>query len=69
MNDLHGQFSMEGILAGFMFCMGAAGFIILDRTNSKEMKKIHRVILMSIGITFVIISYFSLRVFISTKLP
>ena len=66
---INGQYIMEGLASSFMFSLGAAGFIILDQTNFKPMKKLNRVIMMSIGAICVLISLFTLRVFMRIKMP
>ena len=61
---------MEGLASSFLFTLGAVGFILLDMTNEKErMPKLNRVILLSIGAISVLVSFFTLRVFMRIKMP
>lgn len=66
---INGQYIMEGLASSFMFCLGAVGFIVLDQTNFKPMKKLNRVIMMSMGAICVLVSFFTLRVFMRIKMP
>lgn len=66
---INGQYIMEGLASSFLFTMGALGFIILDRTNVALMPKLNRVIMISIGSACVLISFFTLRVFMRIKMP
>ena len=66
---INGQYIMEGLASSFMFGTGAFGFIILDQTNFKVMPKLNRVIMIFIGAICVLISFFTLRVFMRFKMP
>ena len=66
---INGQYIMEGLASSFMFGIGAIGFIILDQTNQKVMKKLNRVIMMFTGAACVLVSFFALRVFMRIKMP
>lgn len=67
---INGQYIMEGLASSFLFTLGAVGFILLDMTNEKErMPKLNRVILLSIGAISVLVSFFTLRVFMRIKMP
>ena len=60
---------MEGLASSFLFTLGGIGFIILDRTNVSMMPKLNRVIMIVIGCLSVLISFFTLRVFMRIKMP
>ena len=66
---INGQYIMEGLASSFLFTMGAVGFILLDLTNGKSMPKLNRVIMIAIGGASVLISFFTLRVFMRIKMP
>lgn len=66
---INGQYIMEGLASSFMFTLGALGFIILDQTNAQIMPKLNRVIMIAIGSISVILSFFTLRVFMRIKMP
>lgn len=66
---INGQYIMEGLASSFLFTMGAVGFIILDKTNINLMPKLNRIIMLSIGSACILISFFTLRVFMKIKMP
>lgn len=67
---INGQYIMEGLASSFMFTVGAIGFILLDMTNEKErMPKINRILFLLIGGVCVLVSFFTLRVFMRIKMP
>ncbi len=66
---INGQYIMEGLASSFMFAIGAIGFIILDKTNQQIMKKLNRVIMMFTGASCILVSFFTLRVFMKIKMP
>jgi hypothetical protein len=66
---INGQYIMEGLASSFLFTMGGLGFIILDQTNQPLMPKLNRVIMIFIGSLCVLISFFTLRVFMRIKMP
>jgi hypothetical protein len=66
---INGQYIMEGLASSFMFTLGSLGFIVLDQTNTKLMPKLNRIIMIAIGSSCVLISYFTLRVFMRIKMP
>ncbi|CAF0840212.1 unnamed protein product [Brachionus calyciflorus] len=66
---INGQYIMEGLASSFLFTLGAVGFIILDKTNAALVPKLHRIIMISVGSACILISFFTLRVFMRIKMP
>lgn len=67
---INGQYIMEGLASSFLFTIGAVGFILLDMTNDNErMPKLNRFIFIFIGSLCVLVSFFTLRVFMRIKMP
>ncbi|RMZ95393.1 Oligosaccharyltransferase complex subunit OSTC [Brachionus plicatilis] len=66
---INGQYIMEGLASSFLFTMGAVGFIILDKTNIGLMPKLNRIIMISIGSACILLSFFTLRIFMKIKMP
>ena len=66
---INGQYIMEGLASSFLFTLGGVGFIILDQTNKPLMPRLNRVIMIFIGSLSVLISFFTLRVFMRIKMP
>lgn len=66
---INGQYIMEGLASSFLFTLGGVGFIILDQTNFQLMPKLNRVIMIFVGSLSVLISFFTLRVFMRIKMP
>jgi hypothetical protein len=66
---INGQYIMEGLASSFLFTLGAVGFILLDQTNKPLMPKLNRMIIILIGLISVLVSYFTLRVFMRIKMP
>lgn len=64
---INGQYIIEGLVAGFLFCLGGVGFMLLDRSVSS--KSDHNLITLLVGILFIIISYNICIVFIRMKVP
>ena len=60
---------MEGLAASFMFTLGGLGFILLDLTNAPVMPKLNRVIMISVASLSILISFFTLRLFMRFKMP
>ena len=66
---VNGQYIMEGLASSFLFSMGGIGFIILDKSNAVGMSKLNRFLLLFLGFTCVLVSFFTCRVFMRMKLP
>jgi hypothetical protein len=67
---INGQYIMEGLASSFLFTMGGCGFILLDYVNSNGlMPKLNRVLLLFVGAVSVLVSFFTLRVFMRIKMP
>ena len=66
---INGQYIMEGLASSFLFTLGGVGFIILDQTNKPLMPKLNRIIMIFVGALSVLISFFTLRVFMRIKMP
>jgi len=64
---INGQFIIEGLAAGFLFCLGGLGFMILDKANRKDVT--NRYMLLVSGAVCVVVSYNLCIVFLRMKLP
>ena len=65
---VNGQYIMEGMASSFLFLMGGLGFIILDKSNAVGMSKLNRFLSMFLGFVWVLVSFFTCRVFLRMKL-
>ncbi len=66
---INGQYIMEGLASSFLFTLGGLGFIILDQTNALLMPKLNRILYILIGSICILVSFFTLRVFMKIKMP
>lgn len=66
---VNGQYIMEGLASSFLFSMGGLGFIILDQTHSPSTPKLNRILLISVGFLFVLVSFITTWIFMRMKLP
>jgi hypothetical protein len=66
---INGQYIMEGLASSFLFTLGGLGFIILDQTNALLMPKLNRILYILIGSISILVSFFTLRVFMKIKMP
>lgn len=66
---INGQYIMEGLASSFLFTMGGLGFVVLDQTNNPLTPKLNRMLLLLVGFVCVLVSFFTLRVFMRMKLP
>ncbi|KER25856.1 hypothetical protein T265_06769 [Opisthorchis viverrini] len=66
---MNSQYILEGLAASFMFTLGSIGFIVMDKMNEARVTKLNRVLLMAFGISCIVISFITLRIFIKFKLP
>ncbi|PVD22408.1 hypothetical protein C0Q70_18220 [Pomacea canaliculata] len=66
---VNGQYIMEGLASSFMFTLGGIGFIILDQVNKPLLPRLNRILLLCVGFTAVLLSFFMCRVFMRIKLP
>ena len=64
---INGQYIIEGLTAGFMFVVGALGFILLDKSINSSTSKRNRYSMAFAGVLCVIISYLLCGVFIRIK--
>lgn len=65
---LNSQYIVEGLVAAFMYSLGALGFIALDYVNGKGLSKLGRQMLTAFGVGAVLISLGMTRVFIRIKM-
>lgn len=61
---INGQYIMEGLAASFMFTLGGLGFILLDQTNKPNMPRLNRVLMIICSFIFIIVAYFTTKIFI-----
>lgn len=66
---INGQYIMEGLASSFLMTIGAVGFIILDITNANNMPKLNRILMFSLATICILVSFFTLRVFMKIKMP
>ena len=66
---INGQYIMEGLASSFLFTIGAVGFILLDITQAPLMPKLNRVLLLFVAAVSILVSFFTLRVFMKIKMP
>jgi len=66
---VNGQYIIEGLSAGLLFCIGGAGFILLDRANQKFTSERNRLLLLLSGILIVVVAYNISIVFLRVKVP
>uniref|UniRef100_A0A8D2EN33 Oligosaccharyltransferase complex subunit n=1 Tax=Theropithecus gelada TaxID=9565 RepID=A0A8D2EN33_THEGE len=64
-----GQHITEGLASSFLFTMGGLGLIILDQSNTPNIPKLNRFILLFIGFVCVLLSFFMAGVFVRMQLP
>jgi len=69
---INGQYIMEGLASSFLFTIGGLGFIIMDQvasTGTGGRPKLNRILLISMGFLFILVSFFTTWVFMRMKLP
>jgi hypothetical protein len=66
---LNSQYIIEGLSAGFLYCLGGLGLIILDKANHKDISDTNRFLMLLAGGLFILISYNLCIVFIRIKVP
>lgn len=69
MYRLNGQYIIEGFTAGFLFCLGAGGFILLTFATEKGIPDLNRYLFLGVGVIGVILSYNILIMFLRMKVP
>lgn len=62
---INGQYIIEGLTAGFLFCVGGLGFIILDLAATKN--KDYNLLMILAGTTLILVAYNICIVFIRKK--
>ncbi|CEF67406.1 Oligosaccharyltransferase complex subunit OSTC [Strongyloides ratti] len=67
-NRLNAQYGFEGMLASFMYIIGAGGFILLDKFHEAKNTRT-KIILGSAGASSMVISFLALRSFMFMKMP
>ena len=63
---INGQYIIEGLTTGFLFCVGALGFILLDQAT-KRSNKDYNLLMILAGTTLILIAYNVCIVFIRKK--
>jgi len=66
---INGQYIIEGLSAGFLFCIGGAGIILLDRAALKAQTERNRYILIMLGVLLIAIAYNVTTLFLRIKFP
>jgi len=66
---INGQYIIEGLAAGFLFVVGGAGFIILNKANHKNTFETNRWIFLICGAVCILLAYNLTIVFLRMKLP
>ena len=66
---LNAQYTIEGLAAGFMFCLGGLAFILLDKATEAGAGKTSKYLMLFGGIGLLTVSYNVILLFIRMKLP
>lgn len=66
---VNGQYIIEGLSAGLLFCLGAVGFIIMDKANQKYILTRNRYLLVLAGLLCIVVAYNLSLVFLRMKVP
>eukprot|EP01121_Diplochlamys_sp_Union-15-3_P021032 TRINITY_DN839_c0_g1_i1.p1 TRINITY_DN839_c0_g1~~TRINITY_DN839_c0_g1_i1.p1 ORF type:complete len:153 (-),score=9.12 TRINITY_DN839_c0_g1_i1:85-543(-) len=66
---INGQFIIEGLSAGLLFCIGGVGFIILHRSTQKVPSEKVRYLLILAGVICVVVAYNLCILFMRNKIP
>jgi hypothetical protein len=66
---VNGQYIIEGLAAGLLFCLGGGGVIALDLANVKHLSERNRFTLFSAGILCILAAYTLSMVFLRIKVP
>eukprot|EP00033_Pygsuia_biforma_P000250 GCRY01000310.1.p1 GENE.GCRY01000310.1~~GCRY01000310.1.p1 ORF type:complete len:154 (+),score=21.22 GCRY01000310.1:86-547(+) len=66
---INGQFIVEGLSAGMLFCFGGLGIILLDKSTKPQLDSLNRYLLLAGGILCWVISYNLAILFLRMKLP
>jgi len=66
---INGQYIIEGLAAGMLFCLGGLGVIILDKSDSKFTSDRNRFLMISSGIVFVGLAFNLCNLFLRIKFP
>ncbi|XP_053213506.1 putative oligosaccharyltransferase complex subunit CG9662 [Panonychus citri] len=66
---VNGQYIIEGLASSFFFTLGGIGFILLDKTHNPTTPKFSRILFISMGFLFVIVSFCVTFIFMRMKLP
>jgi len=66
---VNGQYIIEGLSAGLLFCVGGIGFILLDLANQKFTLPRNRFLLILFGLLCVVVAYNLSFVFLRMKVP
>lgn len=66
---VNGQYIMEGLASSFLFTIGGLGFIIMDQTHTPGKPKLNKILLISMGFIFILVSFFTTWIFMRMKLP
>lgn len=69
MYRLNGQYIIEGFTAGFLYCLGGGGFILLTFATEKNIPDLNRYLFLGSGIIAIGISYNILTMFLRMKVP
>merc|ERR1711934_403969 len=66
---INGQYIIEGLSAGFLYCLGGFGLILVDLSQDKNMPQLHRYLLVLGGMAFAVIAYNLILLFLRIKVP
>eukprot|EP01115_Flamella_aegyptia_P014376 TRINITY_DN81416_c0_g1_i1.p1 TRINITY_DN81416_c0_g1~~TRINITY_DN81416_c0_g1_i1.p1 ORF type:complete len:160 (+),score=17.83 TRINITY_DN81416_c0_g1_i1:2-481(+) len=64
---VNGQYIIEGLAAGFLFCLGGVGLIVLDQANKNESQ--HRNKIIFFGVLLAVLAYNVTIIFLKIKVP
>eukprot|EP01090_Pellita_catalonica_P014385 TRINITY_DN3663_c0_g1_i1.p1 TRINITY_DN3663_c0_g1~~TRINITY_DN3663_c0_g1_i1.p1 ORF type:complete len:149 (+),score=4.85 TRINITY_DN3663_c0_g1_i1:130-576(+) len=66
---INGQYIIEGLSGGFLFIVGALGFILLDKANQRSTSERNRYLILLAGVICILAAYNLCIVFLREKLP
>eukprot|EP01100_Stratorugosa_tubuloviscum_P014425 TRINITY_DN76_c0_g5_i1.p1 TRINITY_DN76_c0_g5~~TRINITY_DN76_c0_g5_i1.p1 ORF type:complete len:151 (-),score=62.96 TRINITY_DN76_c0_g5_i1:182-634(-) len=66
---MNGQYIIEGLTAGFLFCIGGLGVVVLDQAHGKTTTSSIRTVIIIAGSLSCFLAYALITVFMRIKLP
>lgn len=66
---VNAQYIIEGLTGGLMYCLGAVGIILLDKSHDRQLEHKRRLMLLGLGGSFAVIGYLTALSFLRIKMP